>query len=66
MTQRDPRTDPRPGDVLTNGKDTFYVTGVRNGMVTYTDAPPVEPMQISTTDWRTFSKTDMVVRTGEE
>lgn len=34
--ERDPRTDPRPGDVLTDGyEQTWEVEEVRDGIVTY-------------------------------
>jgi hypothetical protein len=36
MTTRDPRRDPRPGDVLQSRGDRFMVTAVIGGRVCYT------------------------------
>jgi len=61
MPQRDPRVDPRPGDVVSNGREQFYVTEIADGVVYYTDAPPVEVQSIRLGDWRAYSKNDAIV-----
>lgn len=66
MSDRDPRRDPRRGDVLFNGKQHFYVIEGRQGIVTYADAPPVETLTISVEQWRQFATNDVVVKIGNE
>ncbi|URL59581.1 hypothetical protein IM816_05655 [Luteibacter flocculans] len=65
MADRDPRNQPVPGDVLTNGKDTFYVTRVDGDEVFYTEQPPVSELSSTLDDWRVYSKNDTVVTHGE-
>lgn len=65
MVDRDPRFQPAPGDVITNGKDTFYVTRVDGDEVFYTDQPPVPELSATFEEWRAYSKNDMIVTRGE-
>jgi len=60
---RDPRVNPMPGDVTSNGKETFYVTRVEDGTVFYTDTPPVEEMTSTLDAWRESSGLDVVLKT---
>jgi hypothetical protein len=66
VSDRDPRRDPRRGDVLFNGRQHFYVIGCHQGIVTYSEAPPVEALNISVEQWRQFSTNDDVVKIGTE
>lgn len=65
-TKRDPRTNPQPGDILTNGRDTFWVIRVDRGTVYYTDQPPVEQMSVTTAEWVENAKHDTVVKRADE
>jgi len=65
MTDRDPRITPLPGDVVTNGTDTFYVTRVDGDEVFYTEQPPVPELSATFEEWRTYSKNDTVVARAE-
>lgn len=63
---RDPRVTPVPGDVLSSGQRTFYVTAVAGSEVFYTeDQPPVPVLSVPLDEWRLFAKTDEVVTWGE-
>ena len=58
---RDPRTDPRPGDVLESGNTRFYVARVENGVVYYTYEPPPDEMSVDIEEWRLNSAKDVVI-----
>jgi len=59
---RDPRTQPQVGDVVTSGVHTYYVTDVRDGTVFYTqDHPPVDVDEVSIDEWRRSSANDRVL-----
>jgi len=63
---RDPRKTPAPGDVLTNGRNIFYVTDVRDGEVFYTeDHPPVPVESVSLIEWVANAEGDQVLTTVE-
>lgn len=62
---RDPRKDPKPGDVIENGRDRFYVTRVEGTEVYYMDAPPPEEMSVSLEVWRFNSTNDVVIKAVE-
>jgi len=62
MADRDPRTEPSAGDIVTNGTQTFYVTRVEAGEVFYTeDHPPLPKLSVDIDEWRAFSRTDTVI-----
>lgn len=66
MADRDPRFQPKPGDILTNGAHTFYVTRVEGEEVFYTeDQPPVPELSSTIEDWCAYSKNDTVVARSE-
>lgn len=63
---RDPRIDPKPGDVLQGGRHTFYVTDVVSGQVIYTeDAPPPPTLSLPLSEWQEYAKSDTVLVTAE-
>jgi hypothetical protein len=66
VADRDPRINPAPGDVLTNGQRTFYVTRVDGYEVFYTeDQPPVPELSVGIAEWRLYSATDRIVATAD-
>lgn len=66
VADRDPRFQPAPGDVLTNGVHTFYVTRIEGDEIFYTeDQPPVPELSSTFEDWRAYSKNDTVLNRGE-
>lgn len=63
--ERDPRTNPQPGDVTTNGRETFWVTRVDRGTVYYTDQPPLDEMEVSLAQLIENAEHDTVVKRAE-
>ena len=68
MTTRDPRQDPRNGDVLANSDGVhFYVRDFDFGedVVSYQQGDGGELLHSHVEEWRNFSADDTVIRRGE-
>lgn len=64
MTTRDPRTDPRPGDVLRVGPQ---ITVLKSGLLKVawqsSDSPGIQ--RCSRSVWRSWAKTAMIINRSE-
>ncbi len=71
MSERDPKTDARPGDVLRGspfGKREFTVTDRRDNGCGVTQKPPFRPRVgfVPAAAWLEWSKTATIVRRAEQ
>lgn len=67
MSDRDPRIDPKPGDVVGNNYRTFFVTRVDGDEIFYTEGcPPPPELSVNLDDWRVYAKGDKVFATAED
>jgi hypothetical protein len=62
---RDPRRDPKAGDIVENGSNRFYVMSVDRGVVSYTESPPPDVLTVDIDEWRTDAINDVIIKAAE-
>ena len=50
--ERDPRTDPRPGDVVSDGRSSAHVVAVLDGLVEWKESPSEPVNRCSLEVWK--------------